>query len=204
MLPVRCLQKGNANGKTKENLTELRPIHLLRRCLLPPHVGRHAVLKAQSSDTLSRALPSVNCPYCSQRALPPNACAVCTSTPRCVLRCPKSHETVGISQSNCLLFVPFSKSFNVWNTRFKVCCRHDRAALPWTTFRSVMMDAAAEAPLSISNLKSARSDEPIVALGIEGSANKVLYWSPATSCAMFVSYNCADNWCLVRRTALSS
>lgn len=33
----------------------------------------------------------------------------------------------------------------------------------------------AEAPLRIGNLKSSRSNEPIVALGIEGSANKVSY-----------------------------
>lgn len=35
------------------------------------------------------------------------------------------------------------------------------------------MDITAEMPLQIDNLKSARSDESIVALGIEGSANKV-------------------------------
>lgn len=35
------------------------------------------------------------------------------------------------------------------------------------------MDVTAEMPLQIGNLKSARSDESIVALGIEGSANKV-------------------------------
>lgn len=35
------------------------------------------------------------------------------------------------------------------------------------------MEVAEEAPLNINNLKSARSNEPIVALGIEGSANKV-------------------------------
>lgn len=35
------------------------------------------------------------------------------------------------------------------------------------------MDVTAEMPLQIGNLKSARSDESIVALGIEGSANKI-------------------------------
>ena len=35
------------------------------------------------------------------------------------------------------------------------------------------MEVGEDVPLNISNLKSARSDEPIVALGIEGSANKV-------------------------------
>lgn len=35
------------------------------------------------------------------------------------------------------------------------------------------MDASADAPLRIGNLRSAKSDKPIVAIGIEGSANKV-------------------------------
>ena len=35
------------------------------------------------------------------------------------------------------------------------------------------MDVAAEMPLQIGNLKSAKSDKFLMALGIEGSANKV-------------------------------
>eukprot|EP00752_Nemacystus_decipiens_P008694 g7759.t1 len=35
------------------------------------------------------------------------------------------------------------------------------------------MDATADAPLRIGNLRSAKSDKPIVAIGIEGSANKI-------------------------------
>lgn len=47
----------------------------------------------------------------------------------------------------------------------------------WHTTRgklaALLMDAAADAPLRIGNLRSAKSDKPIVAIGIEGSANKV-------------------------------
>lgn len=35
------------------------------------------------------------------------------------------------------------------------------------------MDTAADVPLRIGNLRSSKSDKPIVAIGIEGSANKV-------------------------------
>lgn len=38
---------------------------------------------------------------------------------------------------------------------------------------AMAMDATADAPLRIGNLRSAKSDKPIVAIGIEGSANKV-------------------------------
>lgn len=44
------------------------------------------------------------------------------------------------------------------------------------------MDATADAPLRIGNLRSAKSDKPIVAIGIEGSANKV-GWERRSMCA---------------------
>lgn len=49
------------------------------------------------------------------------------------------------------------------------------------------MDVSAEAPLGIGNLRSPKSDKPLVAIGIEGSANKVrspfkLFLRPRPQC----------------------
>lgn len=53
--------------------------------------------------------------------------------------------------------------------------------LPWLACQLVVcsddMEAEADAPLSIKNLK-AEINRPLVALGIEGSANKVWLYDP--------------------------
>ena len=66
--------------------------------------------------------------------------------------------------------------------RCRGCC-HTRDATCKTADTGVLtMDATVDATLRIGNLRSAKSDKPIVAIGIEGSANKV-GWERRSMCA---------------------
>lgn len=50
---------------------------------------------------------------------------------------------------------------------------------------ALTMDTTADAPLRIGNLRSAKWDKPIVAIGIEGSANKVQQQYPLWTATSF-------------------